>query len=601
MQADTGIPGDENPVSQQVSPAADPAFVLRSDRAYYLLMRDRVRLAVNLYFPGHVAPERPVTTILALTRYGRAGAVRDPRFSALLGRGCVLAAIDTRGSTASFGHRHTELGPQQIADTDEIIAHLVGQPWSNGKVIAIGQSYLADTADVATSRPVAGLAGAIVMQADFDVFALFFPGGVTNRGFIDDWGALTHQLDLGRTRSAEGFDGRLRREDIPALYPDLQPVDDDPDCSLVHAALQDKQRWLPQDWRGVSFRDDRGSNGHVLFESSPAAQLEGIRREAKPVQYWGSWMDAGTADGALARFRSAPEVPMEIWLTANDHGNFTGCDPLRPESRAPAPSPEEMLAIQARFLAAIEAGEPIESLIHYYVMGAGAFRSTACWPPAGVEKRLFHFTQGGRLAPEPGNEGVVSKDMDLNASTGPASRWTGQTGGPPADYPDRADADAALLTFDSDPVEADMELVGTPVVAIEMASLSSDPALFVYLEDVSPDGRVTLLTEGQFRAIHRRPADPASLPYDQGPAPHSFLRADRLEVSSGERIRVAFALGSLAARIARGHRVRIAIAAADAHMFQTYSNGGPERFDIFVGGACGSTATLPFRPWDFTV
>lgn len=589
----------EGLVSQQGAPVLDPAFALRSDRSYYLPMRDGVELAVNLYFPGHAESERPLTTMLAMTRYGRAGCVRDPRFRALLEQGCVLAAVDTRGSTSSFGQRHTEIGPEEIADIDEIVAHLAGQPWSNGKVVAIGQSYLADTADVATSRPAPGLAGAIIMQADFDAYALFFPGGVTNRGFIEEWGALTLRLDLGRTRDAEGLDGRLRCDDIPALYPDLQPVDADPDCARIHAALQNRQRWLPQDWLGVCFRDDAGANGHVLFAASPAAQLSGICREAKPVQYWGSWMDAGTADSALARFRSAPEVPMEVWLTANDHGNFVGCDPLRPEVRSPSPSHEELLAIEARFVRAVESGEPIPRVINYYVMGTGAFRQTQQWPPEGVEHRVLHFAQGGRLAATPGAAGVDCRDMDLAASTGPASRWTGQVGGISADYPNRAAADAGLLTYDSNPMPADMELVGTPVIALEIASLSTDPALFVYLEDVSPEGRVTFLTEGQFRAIHRRPADPSALPYDQGPAPHSFTRADRLDVSSGERIRVEFALGSLAARIARGHRLRIAVAAADAHMFRSYSNGGPERFDIFYGGKCGSTVTLPLRAWSF--
>jgi putative CocE/NonD family hydrolase len=166
----------------------------------------------------------------------------------------------------------------------------------------------------------------------------------------------------------------------------------------------------------------------------------------------------------------------------------------------------------------------------------------------------------------------------------------------PADYGDRAGPDARLMTYDSTPMANDMELVGIPVLALEVAALSSDPAFFVYLEDVAPDGKVTFLTEGQFRAIHRKPADPSLLPYDQGPAPHSFARADAMESSSGERMRIEFALSSVAARIQAGHRIRIAIGGADTHMFMTYSNGGPERFDIHFG-AGGSTLTLPLRPW----
>jgi predicted acyl esterase len=141
-----------------------------------------------------------------------------------------------------------------------------------------------------------------------------------------------------------------------------------------------------------------------------------------------------------------------------------------------------------------------------------------------------------------------------------------------------------------------MELAGIPVLALEVAAASGDPAFFVYLEDVAPGGKVTFLTEAQFRAIHRKVADAASLPYDQGPAPHSFARADAMETSPGERMRVEFALGSVAARIAAGHRIRIAIGGADTHMFMTYANGGPERFEVHFG-AGGSMLTLPLRPW----
>jgi uncharacterized protein len=582
---------------------AEPAVVnevelRRSDVSYYLPMRDGVRIAVNLYFPARIAPSMPVTTLLAQTRYGRATSIRDTRIAAQLAAGRVVASIDTRGSTASFGVRHTEISPDQIADMEEIVAHLVRQTWSNGKVIAIGQSYLADTADLATSRPAPGLVGAIPMQADFDVYMnLFYPGGVVNTGFVWKWGALSHHLDLGRSTDNGGKDARLRAQDVPALFPSLQPVDDDPNAVQLRQALEGKQRWLAQDWLGVSFRDDRGANGFNVFLASPAAALAGIRRERKPVQYWGSWMDAGTADGALARFRSAPEVPMEVWITANDHSNAIGCDPLRPYDRAPYPSSEQMLEIQRLFIEKIEAGAAIVRVVHYFVMGAGVFRTSTQWPPSNIESQVFYFASNGKLQRTPTSSGIDRKEMKLTSSSGPCSRWTVQSTGVPADYGDRREADRDLMAYDTEAMSSDMELAGIPVLTLHVAARSTDPAFFVYLEDVAPDGRVTFLTEGQFRAIHRRIADPANLPYDQGPAPHSFKRADALEISSGERLRVEFALSAVAARIAEGHRLRIAIAAADSHMFAAYSNNGPEAFSIFFGGADGSRVALPLRRW----
>jgi len=43
-----------------------------------------------------------------------------------------------------------------------------------------------------------------------------------------------------------------------------------------------------------------------------------------------------------------------------------------------------------------------------------------------------------------------------------------------------------------------------PAISLQIASTSSDGQFFAYLEDVAPDGRVTYITEGQLRALHRR-------------------------------------------------------------------------------------------------
>lgn len=39
-----------------------------SDRSYYLAMRDGVRLALSLYFPGRVEPAAPCPVLLLQTR-----------------------------------------------------------------------------------------------------------------------------------------------------------------------------------------------------------------------------------------------------------------------------------------------------------------------------------------------------------------------------------------------------------------------------------------------------------------------------------------------------------------------------------------------------
>lgn len=583
-----------------------------SDRSYYLPMRDGVRLAVSLYFPDGAPPRARAPTILIQTRYGRASeAMRlDEAASAETwradgesdvdrwrGRGYVVAVADVRGSTSSYGLRRFEIGPDERADMDELIAHFASQPWSDGRVIAYGFSYMADTADVATSRPAPALVAAIPRETDFDVYLhVFFPGGLRNDFMLNAWGGFTREIDEGRSGQDDGTDCQRRVEDCRALFPLLQPVDDDHDLSQLRTALHNRDRWSPEDFADAEFRDDLGANGYRMFDSSPAAYLDGIRREAKPVQYWGSWLDGGTAEAALARFRSAPEAPMEVWITANNHGHNIGADPFFPDRRAPAPSRDAQFNSVADFSDRVLRGEEIGREINYYVMGAGEFRRTRVWPPEGVRETQFFLAANNALAARSPAYGRVDYAVDFTAETGANTRWSTQFGPPPA-YPDRREADRKLIVFDSSPMTQDMELSGAPIVDLYLAARSRDPAVIAYLEDVAPDGRVTYLAEGMLRAVNRAPADPADLPYDQGEAAHTYARADALPVTPGEVMRLRFALFPTAALVRRGHRLRLAIAGADAAVFRRYSEGGEDVFTIGYGGAEASALIVPMRPW----
>ena len=582
-----------------VATASEGAAKRQSDQSYYVEMRDGVSLAMSLYFPTSKQAGAKLPAVLMQTRYGRAGLGIWVRTQRWLDDGFVVVAVDTRGSTASFGQRLTELSPQQVADVDEIVRHVKSQAWSSGQVFVAGQSYAADTADLATSRPAADLLGGVIHETDFDIYAhVMVPGGVINRGFLAEWGKMTRGMDLGRG----GFDLNapprnclVQASDCAALYPVLQPVDNDKDYARLRAALAGKNRWLSEDLLNITFRDDKGHNGYGLFDISPASQLAGLRQAKVPVQYWGSWIDGGTAEAALARFRSLPEVPMEVWITGNDHSNYRNADPFFPEIIEPKPALTDQLDLQSRFVRERLTGKKASRQIHYYVLGAGEFRTTSTWPVPDARPWTLHLAADRMLAEQAGAASRVVHDVDLTVGTGARTRWSTQIGTPPA-YEDRREVDRRLLTFDSAPVEEAMEIVGTPVVTLVLSTQSDDPAVFAYLEDVAPDGRVTYVTEGMFRAIHRRPADRSALPYDQGPAAHSFKRADAELVHPGVVMTLEFPLMPVAALIRPGHRLRLAIAGADKDWFTVYSNGGPERFDVRLG-AGGSYVTLPARPW----
>lgn len=572
-----------------------------SDRSYYLEVRDGVRLALSLYFPGGRAPVERAPVLLIQTRYGRAleslrgGQPRDIDY--FLNAGFVVAIVDTRGSTSSFGPRDVEMGPGERADMDEIIAHLASASWSDGRVIAYGVSYMADTAAFAASRTAPALVAAIPRQLDFDAYTQgFMPGGVQNDFLLYVWGSYTNTIDLGRSPRDETLDCRARESDCSALFPLLQPVDEDLNHSLLREALGERRRWRPEDYVNAPFRDDPGGNGYSLFDFSPASEIAALREQAKPMMVWGSWLDATTADAALSLFRSAPDLPLEIWLTANNHGHTVNADPFHPERTTPAPDRDQQFEIVLDFARRTLAGESVGRRIHYYVIGAETFRETDVWPPADVTASRFFLDGDGSLVAQPPARGVVGYDVDFEVGTGEDTRWSTQFGPPPA-YSDRREVDERLILFNSEPMAGDVELVGQPVVDLYIAASADDAAVFVYLEDVAPDGRVTYITEGQLRALHRAVAEPAALPFDQGPSPHSFSREDALEVARGATMRVTFALQPTSALIRRGHRLRLAIAGADANVFRRYPAEGDLAFAIHVGGPEASAVDVPMRLW----
>jgi putative CocE/NonD family hydrolase len=185
--------------------------------------------------------------------------------------------------------------------------------------------------------------------------------------------------------------------------------------------------------------------------------------------------------------------------------------------------------------------------------------------------------------------------VDFTASSGSATRWHTQLGGGDVVYPDRAEADRKLLVYTGEPLARDVEVTGSPILTLALASTAGDGAIHAYLEDVSPEGRVTYLDEGVFRVIHRKEVDPDSLPYRPlGPA-HSFLRADAEPLHPGEVATIRFALLPTSVLLRRGHRIRLALAGADAGLFQRYPAEGTPVWTVHRDREHPSFLELPMR------
>jgi hypothetical protein len=552
---------------------------------------DGVKLAADVVLPADAAGKR-LPAILVMSPYGRATRLSAGAIQAFTAAGFAIVLVDTRGTGASQGHVTAIFSREERADIGVVLGWIARQPWSDGRVVATGASYDGNLAALALAAPGKVMAAAVPRFIDFDTYRdLAVPGGVRNEMLLREWGAMTDALDLGTPCL-------LSAAACPAIA-NLKPVAGDSGDAALRAALLDHQKdWRSYaDTRGYQFEDDVTPSGQDLRGGFLSTQIAALRSSAAPLQIWGSWFDAATADSALDWYRAASDARIELYLGAWTHGGGARVDPFvhdAAEDEPGAPSPARAFLGFAQD--AVTQPAAAKRLIHYYTAGAQSWRTATQWPPAGIRPVRWFFAADGALDRAAPTEAQAADiyPVDFSASTGKTNRWTTQLGGGPVDYGDRAGPDKRLLTYTSAPLDRDVEVTGSAVVTLRLASSQPDGAVFVYLEAITPDGRVIYLSEGELRLALRGPASAANSP--AGVAP-SFLRADMAPLVPGAMTEIGVRLHATSALVRKGYRLRIAIAGADTDTFARYPETGELTYTIERSVAAPSYVDLPQADW----
>jgi putative CocE/NonD family hydrolase len=584
-------------------------------QSLYLEMRDGVKIAVDVWLPANLEAGQKLPAILRSTRYwrsyqpGSAGPVLQV-LGPILGQdmdaegkqwtraGYALVTVDARGSGASFGQRPIEYSDDEVADLGEVVDWIVAQPWSNGRVGAYGVSYDGDTAELLTVLNHPAVRAVAPQYDDFDAqFHLLMPGGVFNQGFMQEWGEFTRRLDANDVCVLASISG-MECDQMKAAITGVRRVDDDVDGAQLAAALAERDNPdVFQMTQAIEYRGDRwGTTDKTISDVSPCGQRTAIEESGVPMYVWVSWLDSASVEGALARYRTFSN-PQRLIIGPWSHSGNYHADPFLPPDTPTDPSQEEQFQMLVAFFDAYlkdgATAEP-EWGITYYTLGEGTWKTTETWPPAGFTPRRWYFGPDGSLtldAPT-GEAGADEYTVDWTATTGNATRW--HTGLYKTDvvYPDRAEEDEKLLTYTSAPLETDVEITGSPIVTLYVASTETDGAFHIYLEDVTPDGHVTYVTEGILRAIHRQVSDEEPLYAVLGPY-HSFERADAAPLVPGEVAEIRFNLYATSVLIKEGHRIRIAVAGHDASLFARYPAEGTPMLSVQRNNIYPSHVELP--------
>lgn len=549
----------------------------------YVRTSDGIELAATVFTSELASAKARAPTVVEFTRYGRLTVEPPTTIDAWRQAGFNCVLVDARGSGASFGWRTAELSPQERQDIGSVIQWISRQAWSDGHVVATGLSYDADTAELATAVRTRALDGAVIRASEFDVYRdIAFPGGVFAKVGIDLWGQYTHSIDISENCLANSRDCAHDNW--------LAPVEGDKDLEHLRAALaahQENSR-ADRDFGGVTFSDDYFPSGTRVDSIGASAVSDSIRVRAMPAQVWASWVDAGTAASALERFDAFPATATEVYIAAWNHGGGLPADPFFRDGGPTAMSPARQFGIQLNFMRLVVAGGSVERVIHYVPLNSTRWMETHTWPPRSVTFRREYLWESHQLqlTANSGNA-KETENVDFGASTGSRNRWRGNFFGGPVVYKDRSKADNELLFYDTPPLQTSIELIGDVVANLAISVDRTDAAIYVYLEDVAPEGRVTYLTEGELRLLQRK-----------GPAcRRTFARSDALPVVPGKRMNVSVCLEPVAAHIRAHHRLRLAIAGADANTFTRYPATGSLAITLWLGGKRGSWLQLPELPW----
>jgi uncharacterized protein len=606
----TKLPGEE----------ITPAGVAQSS-ALYLKMRDGIEIAVSINLPQDLQEGERVPVLMRTTRYWREpqigwllrtlAAIGQVDLNDILAkeqteyfsrRQFAVLAVDARGSGASGGNRAMEYSPAEVADMGEVAAWAAVQSWSNGRVGTFGTSYEGNTAELAAVPNQRAIRALMPLYDDFDVQDEIQPDGVTFRWLVQNWSSLVAALDRDDLCAVEQVKRwgcwRYRQ-----MTPGVRPVDADLNAKHLAQLVSERRNLnVAEAVAKIEFRDDKVSTNEGAFSMqgiSPYGLRTQIERSKSPMMVWCGWLDEKTCEGTLIRYKTFSN-PQVVIIAPLSHGGHFDVDPFGSNHTVPAPTRDEQFRMEADFFdSQLRDDNPriVESSIQYYTMGEGKWHTTKTWPPAGVSPERLYFGDHHALSPSAPSE-ISAADaytVDFTASTGSRTRW--QTGVTEGDviYPDRAREDQKLLVYTSAPLEADVEITGSPVLTLEISSTADDGALHAYLEDVSAEGRVTYLDEGILRLIDRREVVPESLPYKPlGPA-HSFLRKDAEPLIPGHAARIRLALYPTSILLRRGHRIRVALAGADAELFQRYPANGTPTWTIHREAQKASFIDLPLR------
>lgn len=493
------------------------ARAVREIMTAWIPMSDGTRLAARIWLPVD-AEQDPVPALLEYLPYRRRDgtslrdAVTQPYMA---GHGYAAVRVDIRGSGDSEGVLLDEYDRPELDDGVQVIAWLASQPWCNGRVGLWGISWGGINAlQIAALQPPA--------------LKAIMPMGFADDRYNGDCHFMGGCLLEGNTSWGGSFFAGNSRP---------------PDPAVVGARW--RAMWLERleqarppvaTWLAHQRRDAYWTAASVCEDTS---------RIQVPVYAVSGWQDSYARN--VLPLLERLTVPKKALIGPWAHG--------WPHLARPGPAIgflQEALRWWDHWLKDVDTGILDEPMVRAW-MGSwvapaklvpawpGRWVAEPHWPaPEACPQRLVLAATGLRTEPGAPQELLIRSPQ----TTGLRAGYQCSYGlGPDLSDDQRID-DAQSLCFDTLPLERELQLLGEPVIEVDLCSDQPQALLAARLCEVAPDGSSLRLSYGLLNLSHRDGSEsPATL-------------------EPGRTYRVRLRLCALAHVIAPGHRIRLALSNA---------------------------------------
>jgi hypothetical protein len=507
-------------------------------------MKDGVHLAADLWRPKGPGAKGRFPVLLEYLPYRKTEGRGDraSSYSYFVRRGYVVARVDIRGTGNSEGtlipHEYSEI---EQKDGEGVIAWLARQPFSNGNVGMFGISWGGFNAIHMAMRNPPALKAIIAVDATDDLYQddVHFMDGMIH---VDSW-EMSQDLANAMPGAPEyRIDERYFAERF-----------DQPPWMLTYKRQQ---------------RD-----GPFWDRTALKTRYDAIKI---PTFVIGGWYD-GYRD-SVPRMLQRMKAPVKAIVGAWNH--------TYPDEPYPRPGFDwrrEAVRWWDRWLKGKDTGIMEEPRLAVYVRdwhppgpyleeAPGHWRYEEGWPIARIRDRVL-YPRPDRSLSEEAPSAAASAQLRYLPTTGVEAggpvMWFGDVA------PDQRPTDAFSLVYETPPLEEDLEILGLPKALLQVSADAPLAHWFARVNDVAPDGTVTLVANAGQNGAHRESA------------------RDPKAIEPGRRFPLEIELHFTSWVFPKGHRLRLSVSNAQWPMI--WPTPYAMTTTLYMG-AEGSRLVLPVVP-----